>query len=92
MPGLGRFFIPQLCSHPALDNLLPPMAPALEIYGLARNDKISLFLDLLSRLDENCNMPRFRELPFAKLNALRSHTRTLIYEHQTLSVLCDFLY
>lgn len=43
-------------------------------------------------LDTNCNRPWFGELPFAKLNPWRSHTQTLIYEHQTLSVLCDFLY
>lgn len=37
-------------------------------------------------LHTDCNMPWFRELPLAKLSPLRSFT------HQTLSVLCDFLY
>lgn len=78
----------------ALDiNLLPLTAPALEMYSLERDDMISLFLDLLNLIRHKLEYALIQRTSLCQIKSPEiSHTQTLIYEHQTLSVLCDFLY
>lgn len=78
----------------ALDiNLLPLTAPALEMYSLARDDMISLFLDLLNVIRHKLEHALIQRTSLCQIKSPEiSHTQTLIYEHQTLSDLCDFLY